>query len=333
MSPTASRNLLFLVAILQLGSIGMLVALWTKSGTEESALPEEVTDLAEELSATRYQLEEQLGRLTRTLDRQARQMAAPAAAAGEGAGGAADEPKSALDLLARLHEVNDLHDRYQDNPLQRDPIEKERGRLEAELRARGEESMDAIAATFAEIDNTREQTRLLMQVVGPIGSPAALDFAERVFDNPNLTSGVRLVGAHLAGEKRPDSVIPKLVRLLEEGSDSFNRRDEIATFFAGQVDARAEPVLAKLAADTAVERDLRRACIRALRSYPNQGGPVLEQIAEIDPHTDLRIEAIHTLNYMRGRDVVDFVRHLRSKVSDQDPVRQLLDSIEAQWDS
>ncbi len=344
-APAPRRDKLAL--LLQLVTIGLLVALLVRTrasdGAGEGDEPQSFEELASEITAARYKLDEQANRLTRLLDRLSR---GGTLAGGDdpGAGGGhanakLDETASPSLLLEELARVTDVIERYKWDPLQREPLEKERGRLEDLLRRAGDDTIDMIDAFFSTIGErlkeatpTWMQTRLLTHVVEPIGTDDAYRFARSVFDNPGFNSGVRLKAADVALKRWPDEMSVKLIELLENPDPTFSRPEQIALYFKTHKDDRAIPALIAAATDIDRDRTLRRFALEALGIYDDPRViEALKKVAAEDVHGDLRGVAIVGLNDLLGKDVVGFIHFLRERMNPEDPMHRLLDNTEALW--
>lgn len=297
-------------------------------------LPEQLQELGDDVANARIELKNQADRIELLVQKLQR----------EGIGGGASAPAeydpdadltamSAADLVSRLEHVTEVLNRYRNDPLRREPIEHERGRIEEQLRARGDESIDAIASRIHDISDSWMQTRLLTQVVQPSGSDAANALAMRIFDDANMVAGVRLCAAQIALAKQREQVVPRLVSLLMNPEPGFDRREDVAAFFQQNPDERAVPALIALAKGDDVDRGLRRFVLKALGSYPSSPGVIdtLKEVAQLSHLGDLRAEALHSLHQIVGKDIVDFCRFLRPKLSENDPMRKLLDDLEAKY--
>ncbi len=341
-------RLLWLLIALQVAAIVLIVTpLLQQKAEDEPLLGEEFDELVQELSALRYQLNDQGNRLTRLLDRLARggpsaEAAGAQPAAEGGAGGVAvpDQPKTPHDLLQELAHVTEVLGRYEYDPLKREPVEKERGRLEDLLRRGGDDTIDALVSFFPDIpanypdiaNPTWFQTRMLTHVVDQIGSDAAVEFARRVFENTAINSGVRLAGAQIALKKHGDEITSKLIALLEDPDPSFDRPIEIVKYFQTTVEPRAIPALVALATDIDTERNLRRFTLHALSRYDDpRAVDALKEVASTAANGDLRAAALSALGDLLKQDILPFVRHLRETMPADDPLRTLLDNTESYW--
>ncbi|MBI4882265.1 MAG: HEAT repeat domain-containing protein [Planctomycetes bacterium] len=335
-------RLLWTLIILQVAAVLLLLAsLFRPAAEDEPVLGEEFDELVQELSALRYQLSDQGNRLTRLLDRLARGGPGPEAASAQPAGAEApSEPGTPLELLEELARVTEVLGRYQYDPLQREPVEKERARLEDLLRRGGDDTIDALVAFFPEIparypeiaNPTWFQTRILTHVVDQIGSDAAVELARAVFENTAINPGVRLSGAQIALKKHGDEITGKLIALLENPDPSFDRPIEIVKYFQGTVEPRAIPALIALATSIDTERNLRRFTLQALSRYDDPRViDALKEVASSAVNGDLRAAAISALGDLLKKDILPFVRHLRENMPADDPLRTLLDNTESYW--
>lgn len=333
-----SNRLLPVVILLQLATLAFQVRPYLGGANddeeEESSLEEIVSELREDISTSRYELANQAERLQRMLD----QLAAngeggPGRGPQAGLGAAPDLDISGVtesDLLFRLLEVNELHRQYKIDPIQRLPVEKERARIEEELRRRGDETIGALGLRFKEIRNTVEQTRMLTHVVAEIPGDAAIEFAYRVFQDEGISSGVRLVGATIARAKHGDEIDASFVKILSDPDTAFSRREQIIVFFKENHYPPAGPALARLAIDPEVNRLLRRYTLQALGSYPDpEAIDALKQVATEAIHGDLRAEALRSLDRILGREILDFLQFVRGRLTEDDPLHRLLDDLEA----
>jgi len=334
-------RLLILVALLQIAILGIQGSQWLANREsapdeeEESTLEELMTELREDVSVARYELSNEANRLRRLLD----QLAAGGSIGGGGPGGPdtslPNSPNldlseiSARDLLFRLFEVNELHRQFKLDPIQRVPVEKERARIEAELRKRGDASIDALDVRFKEVPDTQEQTRLLTQIVAEVETERALEFAYAVFRDQGISSGVRLVGANIAREAHAEEIDKALVNLLVDPDAAFARREQIIYFFKENHYPPAAAALAELAVDLEVARYIRRFALQALAKYPE---PVvidsLKQVASEATQGDLRAEALRSLSTILGREVLDFLQFIRGRLNDDDPLLRLVEDLE-----
>lgn len=338
-------RLLILVALLQVAILGIQGSQLLKDrgepdDEEASSLEEIVSELREDIATSRYELSNQADRLRRLLD----QLSAGGTIGGGGAGGQA--PRASLyeapdmdltgvssdDLLFRLFEVNELHRQFKLDPIQRVPVEKERGRIEAELRLRADDAIEAIDLRFKEVSDTQEQTRLLTHIVAEVGTERAVGFAYAVFRDLAISSGVRLVGANIAHATHAAEIDEQLVKLLVDPDAAFARREQIIYFFKENHYPPAAQAMAKLAVDPEVSRMIRRFSLQALGNYPD---PVvidaLKQVASEAIHGDLRAEALRSLNSILGREVLDFLHFIRGRLAEQDQLHNLLDDLESEY--
>ena len=312
----------------------------SRPGEDEDDDPATLEELVDEIGTARYQLRSQADRLSRLLDQLQRgqlQLAngGGAAIAPIAAGG--DEPKTPLDLLDRLAEVTDVHERHKHDPLQRESVEKERARLEDLLRQAGDDTIGALFDFFPSVSRKLTdarpgwmRTRLLTHVVDQIDSEAAADFAFSVFEDPQYNSGVRLKAAASALGRYEDRVIVALVRLLTHPDPTFSRPEQVVQFFKANKDERAIPALCQLAQNIDGERTARRFCLETLGEYDDPRVlDALKEVATFDVHGDLRGVAIVSLNKLMGADIIPFVDYLRSQWEVDDPLHQLLDNTEA----
>lgn len=342
MSAGSGRPALLLQVLLQLVTIALLAVVFREVRSSGAGDDEEMTsseELVGEITQARYQLKNQADRLTRLLDKVARGelAAAPANAARAPAGDEA--PRTPSELLDELARVTDVHSRYKHDPLQREPVEEERARLEEQLRGAGDDTVDALVAFFPSLPQVLEdaeptwmQTRLLSHVVAPIGTDAAIDFARSVFEDPSYNSGVRLQAARVTLPRDKDEVHIKLIELLQSPDPSFSRPEQIALYFRSEIDPRAIPALIEAARDTHRDQLTRRFALEALSEYDDPR--VIEALKDVATHDtagDLRGLAIVGLNQLLGKDVVGFVEFLRERMEPEDPLHTLLDNTEALW--
>lgn len=337
-------NLAFL--LLHLLTLGAVFALWNASRTaaDEDDEPTSLEEMVEEIGSARYQLRSEADRLNRLLDRLARGEIAVKVAGVDAAGveaasatGGDDELRTPHEILERLAEVTDVHERSKWDPLQREPVEKERARLEDLLRRGGDDTIDAVAAFMPTIPERLEdakpgwmQTRLLTHVVSQIDTQAAADYALSVLDDPRFNSGVRLVAANAARGRYEDRVVTKLIDLLENPDPTFARPEQIAQFFKANPDARAIPALCALARNVDADRTARRFTLETLGVYDDPRAiDALKEVSTFDVHGDLRGVAIVSLNQLLGEDILPFIEYLRGQWSPEDPLHRLLDNTEA----
>lgn len=341
-----SKPLVALMLVLQLATVALLTVQvlhdrpFSEDGEDEAEDgPTTIDDLADDISQTRYELKQQVDRMTRMIDGLARDGIGTGAAPApqDDAVGVVGDPSkmSTPQLVAKVLELHEMHARYEFDPLQREPIEKERARIEDVLRNRGLESIDSIAATLQSTNDTRAQTRLLEYVVRPIiergdaASAPAEQLALDVFADPAYASGVRLVGARLALKSHRDAVIEKLVEILGDTGSEFQHREDIARFFEVDPDPRAVPVLAQLAKDVDVDDTVRFFCLGSLGVYHDSIGiEALKEVARGEVHGALRGRAIHSLNKVLGKDVLPFLEQLKSTMAPQDPLQQLVKNLQ-----
>lgn len=342
-----SKPLAALMIVLQLATVGLLTmqVLHDRRQSSEDGEYEEddgpttIDDLADDISQTRFELKQQVDRMTRMIDGLARDGiggAANPAPQDDATGVVADPTKlTTSQLVEKVIELHEMHARYEFDPLQREPIEKERARIEDVLRARGVESIDSIGASLHSTADTRAQSRLLEYVVRPIiergdaASPAAERLALDVFADPSFASGVRLIGARLALKSHRDAVIEKLVEILGDTTSEFQHREDIARFFEVDPDPRAVPILAQLAKDVDVDQTVRFFCLGSLGIYRDSIGiDALKEVARGEVHGALRGKAIHSLNRALGKDVLPFLEQLKSTMAPQDPLQQLVKNLQ-----
>lgn len=338
------QRLLLVVLVLQLAILA-LQARQALSPTDEAnggpaksdteTLENLVFELREEFATSRYEIQNQTDRLRRLLD----QLADGSGGAGGVARGSLyREPDADLgeltedELVQRLYQVDQLHDEYRQDPIQRVPVEKERARIEEELRRRGDAAIDAIELRFKDTANTRHQTRMITHVVTPIGTERAYEFARKVFEDISISAGVRLVGARLAREKYGEEIDRELVDLLIDPDVAFGRREQIIYFFKENPYPPAGEAIAKLAVDPEIDRTLRRYSLQALASYEAPAAiDALKKVATDEIHGDLRAEALRSLSVILGPDVLDFARFLRGRLAEDDLLHNLIDDLEAQY--
>lgn len=330
---------------LHLITIGLLVAVLLDPGGDGTG--DEADDgagspddeLSEELSMARYDLQQQANRLRTMLDKLAREGIRI-----EGSGLNVDtetEPESPEALLDEMVRITGLLSRWKHDPLQREPVEKERARLEDLLRRHGDETIEAIALFFPTIPEllppeahpTWMQTRLLTHVVGQIKTEAAIELCRSIFDDPGINSGVRLAAAEIALEKYPDRITEKLIDLLENPDTSFSRPNQIVLYFKKNKDPRVIPAFLKIAGDVTSDRGLRRFTLETMGHYPEHRVIDALKTATLEVgHGDLRGVALNSLNEILGKDILDFIRHLKTKVADEDPLLRLIENIEEMWE-
>jgi hypothetical protein len=336
MSPRATPLLAILV-VLQLATLFLVAAPQLGLELFGPASEDELTtgeDVAEEISLARYEMANQTKRFETLLARLEARGGAPTAAAPY-------DPEQDLALLSieqlvgRWQHVASALDRYRDDPLQREPIETERGRVEAELRARGAASIAALARLLPTIDDSWKQTRLLSHVVSPIGGAAAHDLALEMFEDPAVVAGVRLFAAQIAMESHRDRVLERLVGLLENPDPTFNRPEEILYFFRNNPTPAAGPVLLKIARDPTADGVHRSFAIQALSKY---GSPevveALKEIVEFRQLELLRVDAARSLVEILGKESLDYFRHLKPRLETDDAAMHgFIDAAEAQFGS
>ena len=325
---------------LQVLSVGLLIALLLRGNGPGSATNplEDLAEMQDELSAARYQLGDQANRLTRLLDRLAR------GGFSTGAGtNVIDEPdvkKTPTELLEELLHVTDVLSRWKNDPLQREPVEAERARLEDLLRRNGNDTIDALGGFFptivdllpAETGPTWMQTRLLTHVVGQIDTDEAVEYARFVFEDQAVNSGVRLKAAEIAMKKYEDQIIPRLIDLLTDPDPSFSRPNQIVLFFKQKPDPRAIPALIQVATDPLSERSLRRFTLDTLGEYDDHRVIDALKGVAIDPvNVDLRGVAVNSLRKLLGKEILDFVEYLKGQIQANDPLLNLLLSIEEMY--
>ena len=290
--------------ILHAVTIGMLAIVLMRDRQPEAQAEEEtvadlLSDFSEEVSMSAYELKAQSNRLTRMLDKLQREgFAAPQQTSLTSAPHADVTTFRTADLIARLLEVNDLHDKFKTDPIQRVPIEKERGRIEEELRGRGDDAVDAVGNVFHDVPNTKHQTRLLTHIVDPIETDLTYEFAKEVFEDESINDGVRLVAARIAMEKWPDEINDGLVAILSDPDVGFKRMEQIIVFFKQNPYPPAADPLCDLAVNPEFNRQLRRYCLQTLGVYPEpkvvealktaasdvtQGRPARRRAAVVEP--------------------------------------------------
>jgi hypothetical protein len=304
--------------------------------------PRTIEDVANEISEARYELRQQVERLTRLMNDLARTGVATAPATpGETTGSAivAEPAKlTTAQLVDKVIELHEMHNRYEHDPLQREPVEKERAKIEDVLRNRGIEAIDSIAASLSSTADTRAQSRLLEYIVRPIierndvASAEAEQLALDVFDTPTYASGVRLIGARLALKSHRDAVIEKLIDILGDTQSEFQHREDIARFFGSDLDPRSVPVLAQLAKDVEVDETVRFFCLDSLGYYKDPiAVETMKDIVRGEVHGNLRNKAMHSLNKVLGKEIVPFLEQIRPTMSPQDPMLQLVQNLLDQY--
>lgn len=292
----------------------------------------------------RYQLQDQANRLRDLLDRLARdgikvQGAGDGAAQAAGAGSAAG-PAAPEALYEELLQVTEILARWKHDPIQREPVEKERARLEDLLRRHGEASIHALGPFFRTIPErlpqeaqpTWMQTRILTHVVDQIDGDAAIEFARSIFEDPGTNSGVRLAAAQVVAKKHEDWVVERLIRLLDEPDPTFTRANQIVLYFKQHRDPRVVPSFIRIAKDEQADRGLRRFTLEALGLYPDHR--VIDALKEVTltaTQGDLRGVALNSLNEILGKEVLDFLALLRGQLTTQDPLMRLVENLEALW--
>ena len=231
-----------------------------------------------------------------------------------------------------MAELNDLVERYSDDPIQREPVRKELTRVEGLLRQRGEAAIQDLATRLPALTDSKLQSRLLVNVVGQIDSASAQQLALDAFHNRKLLSGVRLVGANVAMKTHKDEIVGELVRLLDGKDDSFDRREDVAQFFKSTPDPRAAEALCRIAKNAEEPRILRRFVLQALGSYKQpEVIDTLKDVTSQEIHGELRAEALHSLNDALGRGVLEFLAFLKPKLNVDDPLRKLVIGYEDYW--
>jgi hypothetical protein len=341
-----TKSLAILMLILQLATVGLLTRQYLQDRQrsedgeyEEDDGPTTIDDLADDISQTRFELKQQVDRMTRMIDGLARDgigAGNPAAPQDDSIAVVGDPNKlTTAQLVTKVIQLHEMHARYEFDPLQREPIEKERARIEDVLRNRGVETIDSIGAGLHTTMDTRAQSRLLEYVVGPIiergeaATPAAEQLALDIFNDTALVSGVRLIGARLALKSHRDTVIEKLVEILGDTANEFPHREDIARFFEIDTDPRAVPVLAQLAKDVDADQTLRFFCLGSLGAYQDSIGiDALKEVARGEVHGSLRGKAIHSLNRALGKDVLPFLEQLKATMAPQDPLQQLVKNLQ-----
>ncbi|MFH0944217.1 MAG: HEAT repeat domain-containing protein [Planctomycetota bacterium] len=329
----------YLSLVLQVITVGLLITLLLRRSGPSSTNPlAGLEEVREELSQARYQLGDQANRLTRLLDRLARE--GLSAGSGNGAIAEPDVRKTPTELLEELANVTEVLSRWKSDPLQREPVEKERARLEDLLRRYGNDTIDALGGFFPTIVNlmpeaagpTWMQTRLLTHVVAQIDTDEAVEYARYIFEDQTINSGVRLKAAEIAMKKYEDQIILRLIDLLVHPDPNFSRPNQIVLFFKQKPDARAIPALIQVATDQEAERGVRRFTLDTLGTYDDHR--VIDALKEVavDPaNVDLRGVAVNSLNKLLGKDILDFVEYLKGQIQANDPLLNLLLSIEQMY--
>ncbi len=343
MEPAAPprRTLLALVA-LQLATLAIaglaLVRAWrTAPHDEETAVTlEDLADLQDQVDELKSALDSKLTRMQRTVDR-LEQDQGDTVARGQTPTDSAMPPQldassPIVTIIDRMAELTEMAERYASDPIQREPVTKELRRLEQLLRSKGEAAIADLATRLPTLKDSKLQSKLLVNVVEPIETPAAQQIAWDVFHDKTFLAGVRLVGARVAMKSRKDEVIGELVRLLEGKDDSFDRRDDIAQFFKATPDPRAVKPLCQIAKNTEESRLLRRFALQALGSFHEpEVIDVLKDVTAQEAHGELRAEALHSLNDSLGRAVMDFLEFLKPKLNADDPLLKLVIGYEEYW--
>lgn len=302
---------------------------------EPGAVPEQLEDLADDVQSIRLELRGQIDRM----EALAQRLAQSATTSGSSSSAAAIDPNtditklSPFELMERWRHVAEVLTRYRNDPLQREPVEAERGRIEERLRMAGDDSIAEVERVFDGIPDTWMQTRLLTHLVQPVASPRAYDFAKKVFETPNYLAGVRLFAAQVAMQRDHDEIVGRLIELLEHPDATFDRRDEIVNFLKNNPDPRAVKVLVTIATEPTTELMMRNFAIQALGSYPQpESLDALRILVEQSSLGALRIEALRSLDKRLGKDVLEFAHSVRAKTPlDDTSMRQFLDNLDLKY--
>lgn len=335
-APTPNPSLVrvsLVLNLLTLGGVAWLAYDRPTAPVDEADLPEQIDDLADDIAGARIEMQRTAERLEALVSRLSSRDASDANVSATGAGG--DRPLGEMsndELFARWRHVNDVLARHEWNPLAREPVETERGKVEAEMRARGDAQIDTIAAQFRTVEDHWLKTRLLTHVVEPVGSAKGYDFARSIFDDPSFNSGLRLYAAQVAmkDSARRDEILGELIDLLEHPDATFNRPEEIVNFLKGAPDPRALPVLRSLATAPDTEQNLRTFAIQALGSFHgSETVAILQDLAETVALGNLRIEALRSLHKIQGKEILSFTRGLRDKIGLEDQnLQTFVDNLE-----
>jgi hypothetical protein len=136
-----TKSLAILMLILQLATVGLLTRQYLQDRQrsedgeyEEDDGPTTIDDLADDISQTRFELKQQVDRMTRMIDGLARDgigAGNPAAPQDDSIAVVGDPNKlTTAQLVTKVIQLHEMHARYEFDPLQREPIEKERARIE-----------------------------------------------------------------------------------------------------------------------------------------------------------------------------------------------------------
>lgn len=336
-APAPSSTLPRLSLALHLVSLGGIA--WLAFGerrepaAEESSLPAELEDLTDEIVSARLEMKRSAERFEALVSRLSTRDSSDANVASPGAiDGRPLADLSNDELFDRWQHVCRVHSEHQWNPLTREPVEKERAAIEAEMRARGDAQIQTIAARFRTVEDHWLKTRLLTHVVEPLGSPAGYDFAYSIFGDPAFNSGLRLYAAQVAMKDagRREEIMGELIDLLEHPDATFTRREEIVNFLKSSPDARALPVLQRLASAPDTEQNLRTFAIQALGSlHGAECVTILQDLAQTATLGNLRIEALRSLHKIQGKEILPFLRGMRDRIGPEDQQLQIfVDNIE-----
>lgn len=320
-SPWIGLSLVLNVATL--ATVGWLATRTPDDAADASTLPEEFEELSEEIAGARLEMRRSAERLEALVTRiSSREDSDADVPSGHALGKRALADLSNDELLERWKYVQQVLSENRFNPLERTPVEEERGKVEGEMRARGDATVATIAAKFRAMEEHWSQTRLLTHVIEPIATDAAYRFAKGVFEDPTHVSGIRLYAAQVA-MKQPDlreDVVGQLVDLLEHPDATFSRREDIVNFLKTSPDPRALPVLSQLAKAPETDKNLRGFAVQALGSYHgSETVAALQELAEMVTLGNLRIEALRSLHKIQGKEVLPFARGLREKLGMDDP--------------
>jgi hypothetical protein len=338
MTDSNSRNaLLYLSLALNVATLGCVF--WYGSRVEQFAAATEesttVGELADEIADARIALGRATDRIEATVLRLADRSATPGAAETDAR---ADRPLAEMtedELFLRWQHVCDVLSRHRHDPMQREPVEDERGRVEAEMRSRKDGTIATIATRFRTVDDHWLRTRLLTHLVEPIATERAYEFALAVFDDPTFGAGIRLYAAQVAMQQPSsrDRVIGDLVDLLRHPDASFDRPADIVNFLKVSPDPRALPVLIDLARAESTEQNLRTYAIEALGSYhAPECVTALQELAQLVTLGNLRVEAVRSLHKIQGKEILEFLRTLRESIGVEDQnLRIFLDNIEMKY--
>ncbi len=248
---------------------GILYVAKHQTANDEATLPEQLSDMADDISSAKIEMKNDLETLKSLIARL--NTTGPGGPQAYNYDPAADiEKMSSDDLLKRWLHVCEVLSRNRHDPLQREPVEKERGRVEEQMRARGEATVASIAAKFKEIEDNWLQTRLLTNVIEPMKTEAGFAFAKTVFEDTTLVGGLRLYAAQVLLKKDKEGTMGRLIDLLEHPDPTFDRRDQIVTFLKSNPDSRAAPILVQIAKADDSDRNVSSICSN-IRIRPSIG--------------------------------------------------------------